>query len=585
MNRIAKISIFFFFFSVIFFLFGSLTKLHLPLAEWDYVSLEAAESWAKGINKPWMFVHPPLYPFFLSILFTVLGAGVMTARLGNILCVLLTALLLLHFTSRLLNRDIAIWTTAVYLLSPVTIQGTASLDMADTSILPLAFLMTANAIRNNTLHPGPKNTAIVSGFAALSLWAKVTSTIALIIPFLLGCALYFLRGIRNKAYKPWLFNIVGITFGVTFFLFTWVILSQLLWDGGAPSAVLGTPWSAIHSRLTQASHFPHSLSQAYDVFRIGVWLSPYFVIMCALGSWHLAQHNLTSNDADRKFIYLFLWTTIFYFIGHLVLGGTNWSFPRYQAAILPFASVFAGCYISRIIATLKEREFYRFLLGVVIVLVCVISLGKDPLLFVNLGVKEMLLYDTSIYTVLREALITLLPYYGIPIIVWLGLRKLRHADSSSMRVSACLYLGALATIASMDIQHAFALYRTSNQYGAEEKIRVVQVVREHVKGGDYVVASGEFIYELRDEEISGSTWSVWQSKEELYHAITSNHPEAIIAGLTVNTYEQLKWLLGEDVQGYLGESYQGNRIGSYYVWLRDGEGQKNRIRSGKANMP
>ena len=145
MNEASKYTQCFLYTSVVIFLLGSITKISVPLAEWDHMSLCAAESWAKGIDKAWVFDHPPLYPFFLTALFKLFGPSVEIARLGNILSVLLTAIVLFRLASQLFNRDTAAWAVFFYLLSPVCIQGTSSMDMADTSLLPLSFILTANA--------------------------------------------------------------------------------------------------------------------------------------------------------------------------------------------------------------------------------------------------------------------------------------------------------------------------------------------------------------------------------------------------------------------------------------------------------
>ncbi len=69
-------SSFFLLLALTLFLLGTLTKTAIPLAEWDYISVDAARNWAWGINKEWLFDHPPLYPFFLTILFKFLGSSI-----------------------------------------------------------------------------------------------------------------------------------------------------------------------------------------------------------------------------------------------------------------------------------------------------------------------------------------------------------------------------------------------------------------------------------------------------------------------------------------------------------------------------
>lgn len=267
---------------------------------------------------------------------------------------------------------------------------------------------------------------------------------------------------------------------------------------------------------------------------------------------------------QASLLHLFLWTTIFYFVGYVVVGGTNWGFPRYHVVILPLVCTFVGYYVSNM-ASKMRREEGMIVSFCLLTLIVSISLLNDPLLFINLRFKEMLLYGGSHRTIMREFVMTFLPYYGLPIIF--GLILSRFLKSFSM-VVLCLYIGALTTMVSLDMQQAFAAYRTSAQYGAEGKVKVLEEVRKDVKKGNYVVATPEFRYDLKDRELSGIGWKAWKSEDVLYQSIKSNNPEAIIAGLTVNTYAQLRWLRSDEIQLFLSKNYRFNRIGTYYLWLR-----------------
>ena len=140
-------------FALAFFLMATLTRLNIPLAEWDHVILSAAEDWSRGIDRAWLFDHPPLYPTVLALVFHVFGSGAAVARAVNIAFVLLTALCVYRFAAKFFNPTAAFWALIVYLMNPVTIQGVSSLDMADTSMLPLLFLLTAMALRNLNARP------------------------------------------------------------------------------------------------------------------------------------------------------------------------------------------------------------------------------------------------------------------------------------------------------------------------------------------------------------------------------------------------------------------------------------------------
>ena len=93
-------------------------------------------------------------------------------------------------------------------------------------------------------------------------------------------------------------------------------------------------------------------------------------------------------------------------------------------------------------------------------------------------------------------------------------------------------------------------------------------MRDHIRDGDYVLATPEFIYELHDKSVPDVGWKIWKSRDVFCSFIGLNAPQAIVAGLTVNTYGQLKWLLNEDTKPILKDNYNLTRIGTYYLWLR-----------------
>jgi 4-amino-4-deoxy-L-arabinose transferase-like glycosyltransferase len=279
-NKRTNITYYFLAFSVLLFLIGSLIKLNTPSAEWDYLYIDTAQNWAKGINKTPHFEHPPLYPLFLAILFKFFESSIVIARLGNTFCAFLTAFILFRLTSKLFSRDSALWTIIFYFLGPICIQGISIMDVADTSILPLAFVFTANATVNNTLRPGLRNTIILGLGIGFCLWVKVTSSLALIVGLLAGNLAYLIFERKTKYYKIWLLNITSMFIGLIFFLLTWVCISLFLWGSDACLAVLRSPWIAFYSKLENLNYFSKLIYVGYYTFGISIWFSPYFLIIC-----------------------------------------------------------------------------------------------------------------------------------------------------------------------------------------------------------------------------------------------------------------------------------------------------------------
>ena len=93
------------FLSISFFVIGFVSKIDAPLLEWDHVVLKAVQNWSKGINSPWIFDHPPLYPMILTVPFLLFGATFQVARITNAFCILLTAWFIFRLSKYLSNRN------------------------------------------------------------------------------------------------------------------------------------------------------------------------------------------------------------------------------------------------------------------------------------------------------------------------------------------------------------------------------------------------------------------------------------------------------------------------------------------------
>ena len=549
------------------FLLGALTKLATPLAEWDYVSIDAASKWAQGINQAWIFDHPPLYPAFLSILFKCFGSSVVVVRLGNALSILLAAFILFHTAKILFQKDAAIWATILYLISPVCIQGVITMDVADTSLLPLAFVFTIYTIIRNTLSPCFKNSALVAVGVSLCFWAKVTSSIAL-VSALLGGVLILLMLEKHRTSRSWHVNLYGIIAGVLVFLISWVTISLSLWGKEAFMAVFLAPGASLFSGQGELDVPLIAMQLIRHTLIIMIWFSPYFVLTWLYSSWKLSGRNGTGSDQD-KVVLLLIGVTLFYFIGYTLVGGTNWGFPRYHNAILPLLCLFSGVTVSRYIGEMNRKSYFIFSIALGFSIIFILFWTNDPLYFFIFQMKEMLLFSAEdMGSLAVRALALFLPLYGLPIVMGVFVAYYTKWPKRRRIFITCLLLGSFSSIISLNIQQIHASYRTSTEYGAIGKDEVIERVKEHVQPDDYVLATPQFTYELRNQKIFSSGLKTWQSREQVFGFIEHNRPSVIIAGLTVNTYEQLNWLISEKDQNILEEKYVLERIGTYFLWLR-----------------
>ncbi|MBN1104908.1 MAG: glycosyltransferase family 39 protein [Deltaproteobacteria bacterium] len=553
--------------SCLLFLFGFLDKLAMPLAEWDHVTLDAAENWSKGVNEPWLFDHPPLYPIYLTILFKVFGSGITVARLGNAFCVILTAMKVFQMTSKLYDRQAAVWASAVYLSNPVVIQGVTSLDVGDTSILPLLFIFFLEAVLRNSSRSGLSNTVILAFITMFCFWAKVTSTLGLVVS--LGVAVFVFRMFkgRRKAPRKWIPTGAGLAVGIVLFLATWTLFSLVLWGKHSCLSILSTPWLAVHARYPQAGFTSMALNTGYDALRLLAWFSPHLVILWLLAGWEFIRGDLEERcflgaNGSILFLTLFIYSAV-----HMLIGGTNYGFPRYHAAIWPAASVFIGPVILGGLSSMRREAIPRFILLGTAAFLYFAFLHPDPLYFLNLRLKEMLLSGTDQQSVVRTLFTTIAPIYLLPFLFWGIFRFRRIGPRKTLLIS--FLLAAIVSVFALNIQQLLAYYRTAYQYGAEGKDELIGKVREKIHFGDSVLATPEFIYALREKGVPEIGYSPWGSREQFQGFIDDKRPSAIIGGLTVNTYKQLRWLIGEEsaLLRECRDRYDFEKMGTYFLCI------------------
>lgn len=545
------------------FLLGTFTRLNTPLAEWDHVSLHVAENWHKGLNMIWIFDHPPLYPAFLTILFLLLGPSIEVARLGNILCVLLAGCTLFQLGKILFRREAAVWAIVLYLINPVSIQGVISMDVADTSLLPLTFILIAYAITKNAFQPSPINTVFVAVSVCMSFWAKVTSSIVLVTTFL-GCILIFILLKNQPNKKPWILNSYGIITGILGFLLSWVVISLFFWGKEACFTIFLAPGASLFSNHADADVFLRAAQIVRQMLIIMIWFSPFFIFSWLYSSWTLA---IKANKNRRDVVLILIGVTLFYFIGYVLVGGTNWGYPRYHNAILPLLCLISGVLISNCMDEMKPGAFWIFIASLGIMVLILSLFTNDPLYFLILKMKEMLLSDSNLQEFIRLGLAIFVPLYGLPFAIG---SSISYYDSKNLRkiLVTCLVFGLFATILTLDIQQLWAPYRTTTEYGATGKTQVLAEVIKHIRPGESILTTPQFAYDLRNQSVSSSGFLTWQSQAQLLEYLYKKKPSVIIAGLTLNTYSQLEWLLRGSIQEELAGEYRFERIGSYFLWLR-----------------
>jgi|GEM_PF-2941513 len=166
--------------------------------------------------------HPTMYINFLSAFIKTFGYSETTIRAFGLICVLLSAYLLIRIIRLLTKKNPTIeWIfLGVYLLNPYTIAN-ATLPDIDPTVLPLVILLfiyvALRYVFKKTLFA--KRTWIVLGLLfALALWAKLTTP--LILPFFT----LVLAWISSKKFsKSLLFTLKVTGLGIATFVSTYFI--------------------------------------------------------------------------------------------------------------------------------------------------------------------------------------------------------------------------------------------------------------------------------------------------------------------------------------------------------------------------
>ena len=541
---------------------AALAKLGMPLLEWDSVSLEAAKAWASGSLHPWLFDHPPLYPFYLVLPFRFFGASPETARIFNIFPVLAAACLVYLTAQRLSGRLPGVIAASLYLVNPVTIQGLQSLDSSDTTLLPLCFALIAYVLSRSGDEPRRRG-FVLSLLFALALWAKVTSSLALIA----GSVLYLLafRERGDKALRSALFY--GVFGGLALFIVSWSAVSLPLWGSESWAAVLVTPFRHLRPALPSSGGLV--LKWGLDLARIAFWFSPFLLYLSFAGIRNEFKLKAPSGAAR-----LLAFLCFFYFAGHIFIGGSNYGYPRYHAAISPLLHVFAGLAAAGAAGGLTAARGWKLIVPVCLFSVLAVVYA-DPELLINLELKRLFFFKDYPGIVTR-VLAPLLALAALPFAAGAAYGKLSGNKGAPAAAAAAALLGLCAALA---VKQGLAGYSTAYQYGASGKDSVLELVSGKLSGGETILATPEFLYDLRSQNVAGPRWSAWRSESDIYGVIDAQEPAFIIAGWTTHTQAQLNYMLGEGkIRDLLEKKYALFKTGTYFVWEN-----KKAVYSGKGD--
>ena len=546
-----------FFFSAAVFIGGAAVKFHTPLVEWDYLCVLQASVWAKG-GKFFFPDHPPLYPFLLSF-FSGHPGSIALYRCFNFVGVSLTAFLLYFFSRKYLERGLCLAAVAFYLLTPAVIQGVSVLDYADTSWLPLAFLLLFRLAAS--LSSGFSLPVFLGSAAAavLCLCFKITSSIALFLAILI----YWFAGSREvkKAFLPVL---AALAAGALIFALGWKAAGPYLFSGGfAPD-----PWSiagnTVLSRIVSAFS-PESAAKWLVYLGLTLfWFSPVFL---ALLAGPLLKRRARAEIGAPSEIRFFYFAGLLYFISYFLVGGLNHGFPRYQMSVWPLMAFLAVFGSRDALGAFLEKDLAKTAVAAGLAAIPGVLFLPDPLRLLNLGLKEAMVTGFGLWKV-AAGLAAVLAFYAA--LAW---GSSRRAGSGA---AASLMTVALAYYLITDLSQLNARYLTSYEYGTAGKAELAAELRVSVPEEAAIFATPGLLYYIRPGKDADVGQSDWVSVDSVRAAVSVRSPEIIIAGPGSNTLWQLRLFLYDPaLAGVLRDNYDMRQAGTFRVWRKRKPVEKN----------
>ncbi|MDQ3699697.1 MAG: hypothetical protein M3442_02120, partial [Chloroflexota bacterium] len=348
----------------------------IPLSNVGHMQTETPGDFSQRFN--WALWHPPLYVFTLGLAFRQWGESETVARSVGIACNAVAALLVFATATAVLWREtraapiFAAVGTAFYVTNPFVIQSALLLDIDGTVlVLSIALLTFVYILLLRSGQPLRRpSTWLLLGLAtfafALSLWAKMTTSLALV-----GAATLY-RLLATRPWRPWRLLVdapVIALGGAGLFLLTWAGASLAL---GMP---FGLPFHILEAELRDATgssgawrENPRLLLEM--VSYVALWVSPYVI---GLFAW--AGLSRAADLIGQPFVAL--WRRLrrvsgpgqrwgagaldFVLLSGAVIGAAYLiklaaSFPKYHISMMPFCAIALAYLLARFVPRLVWWE-------------------------------------------------------------------------------------------------------------------------------------------------------------------------------------------------------------------------------------
>lgn len=505
-----------------------------------------------------MLLHPPLYPHLLALSYQVFGFHVLSVKLVGILCALgalwATARHLSSTMSGACGSGLAL---ALIALNPAFVQGSVLLDSDNTLLSLLLLLFVLGWIR---LEGGSAGRGGAWGLGLLfgaSLWTKLTTP-----PFLAVLLIGFLAIRRHLVpLKRLLLPALGI--GVV--LFAGTFWAYCRWKGLLWTQPFDYLLGAAAGKAALSSETRGGVEILKSLVELVLWIQPSLAFLFGWAVLVRAREIGRSGALEAAdLLWVFGGALL---IGYLVVGGTNFGFPRYS-----FPALIPICLVA-----------WRF--GASSEIIHPGRWGSFLLLWASLAVFEAVVVGDPLYTwryVLREAQIErvslagpiatlggqLVVGIGLPLLAWVACAR-RAGGRHTLR--AALFFTVLTQSAGLDVAQAIAGSNTNYNYGETGTRAVVTVIARALPPGQRVVATMEVTGLLAWDGVPTRATPdvVWNDAAVLEAEIRNPTTAYVVYSVTSNTIAQHRRTIADPrVQAALWANFEPGRIGGYTLWRR-----------------
>lgn len=340
---------------------------------------------AEGSNETVLEIaHPPLYPILLACAFDIFGERPAAGRMIGVLCLTLTAALLLQIARQIYGRERAqtIWFAAATMMAvnPYLVQYALLVEI-DTSILTLFMTCTVYFFIRH-LQTNRRRDLVCTGIAlAASFWAKEMTP-----PILIAAIFFFLW--RFAGFKLALQKTAALgAIGLGLFVLSWWIFCE--WTNVPLRSFVDF---TILRKGANAAPFSHPLKAIMKIKAMLFWLSlPVLLLFFFQAGQRLRALRAARRIELQDFLLVYIGLMFFYTMIYIP-SSTNNPLQKYDYPAMPLMMLVAGAGVSGLVARLSPKNV-AVICGAAIGISCFYWLCKltDPLLVLasgNLGFRS-----------------------------------------------------------------------------------------------------------------------------------------------------------------------------------------------------